>query len=115
VAARERTPAEHEERVEKCAALDQQVKTSIRKGREAAWELAEALHHFDEESGWTALDRSKALDDWLAEVELSKAAYYRFLRVYRETVVRRRVGLPSMQLIDPSKVDIVLPAVKEGW
>jgi len=111
--ARELSPEEHAERVEACRALDQQVKAGLRAGREALWRLAKALHEFDEENGWTALGFAKK-DDWLAhpDVDLSYDQFQRLVRVYRETA-RRQADFVALQTTDLSKVDLVLPAVKE--
>lgn len=112
--ARELSPQEHQERVEACRALDQQVKASLAAGREAMWRLAQALAEFDESSGWSALGFERK-EDWLAQpdVDLSYDQFQRLVRTYRETALRR-VDFATLQTLEPSKVDLVLPAVKDG-
>jgi hypothetical protein len=114
-AARDLTPAEAEARRQTCQVLDGQIRHAIRVGRAAMWELAQRLHDFDEEAGWLALGYD-TLGAWLAdrEVDLTESTYRRLLRVYRETAVLRGLPLPTLEALDLSKVDIVLPAVKEG-
>ena len=113
--ARDLTSDEQHARRQTCAALDQRVKASIRKGRDAAWELAEALHQFDEESGWLALGFTYKTE-WLAqpEIEMSERTYRRLVGAWRELVVRRRVDRPTLAALDIAKTDVVLPAVRQG-
>ena len=97
------------------AELDRCVKASIRKGREALWELAEALYEFNEATGYLALGYD-TLAEWLAdpEVGITKSTYYNAVARWREVVVRRQVDSRRLECLDPSKVDEVLPAVKAG-
>jgi hypothetical protein len=113
--ARELTPDEAELRASAMYALDQEIKKGLRSGREAMWKVAQALHEFDEGSGWTALGYEK-LSDWLAEPDIGmmRRTYYRLVSSYRELVVLRRVDESKLLELDVSKVDIVLPAVKSG-
>lgn len=113
--AKELSPAEAEERAEHCFALDQAVKESAQKGREALWELARALHEFDEEAAWSGLGY-ETLGEWLADsdVSLTRSTYFRLTQVYRELVLRRQLPMSTAAELEVSKVQIVLPKVKAG-
>lgn len=113
--ARELTPEEAKQRAELCYELDQQVKNGLRAGRTAAWQVAQAVYQFDSESGWTALGYEK-LADWLADPEVSMTyrTFRRYSDVWREVVVLRQTPVPTLAEVDVTKVDLVLPAVKDG-
>jgi hypothetical protein len=113
--ARDLTDQEQAARAEACYGIEQRIKQSIRTGREATWQLAQALYEFDEESGWLALGYED-LTHWLAEpdIGMKRSHYYRFITTWRELVVRRQVTAEQLMSLDVSKVDIVLPALKRG-
>jgi len=112
--AKDLTPAEAAERDRTARLLDAQVKDCVRVGRAAMWEMAMRLHEMDEENGWTALGFDH-LTDWLdqPEVGLTYRTYRRLADAYRDLVVLRDVDLPALAGLDLSKVDVVLPAVKD--
>jgi hypothetical protein len=107
---------EQQVRAEVCFGLHQRIKVAKRKGQEAMWEMAEALHEFDEQNGWTALGGYEKLSDWLAdpEVSMTRSTYYRLVSSYRELAVVRKVKPDRLADLDVSKVDIVLPSIKSG-
>lgn len=113
--AKELTPKQLEARQERCFKLNERIKSSIAKGREAMWKTAEYLVKFDEEAGWSALGYEN-LSSWLAdpEIEMSRATYYRATRAYREMVVVRNLDVSTLGKLDLSKVDIVLPQITKG-
>lgn len=106
---------EEQERAEKCAEIEQRIKENLQHGRQAFWELARNLYEFDQENGWTALGFSSQ-EEWLAqpEVSMTRSAFFGLVRRHRELVVARK--LPSTQLValEPSKVDIVMPAIEKN-
>jgi predicted RNase H-like HicB family nuclease len=109
------TPEEAEERKKKAFGLHVDVRDALSQGRAALWETARALYEFDEMHGWTALGYDR-IGDWLADPEISitKSQFYRLTGVWRELVVIRKVDTTSVRELEPSKVDIVLPAVRSG-
>jgi hypothetical protein len=113
--ARDLSPEEQQARAEHAHELDQKIKAGLRAGREALWEVAVSLHEFDEENGWSALGYEK-LGDWLAdpEVQMQRTTFYRLTGAYRELVVIRKVDFEEVKQLEVSKVDIVLPAVRQG-
>lgn len=115
IQARELSPQEQQQRAEACFKLDQWVRAGLRKGREALWETAEALYHFYEERAWSALGY-ESLSEWLAdpEVGITSSTYYRMVRSWRELIVYRKVPMATVQALDQSKVDLVLPAIEQG-
>jgi hypothetical protein len=113
--ARDLTPEEQQELAERAYELQEAVKAGLRAGREALWSLAKALHEIDEVRGWAALGYD-TLGEWLAdsEIGITRRTYFRLVKTYRGLVVRRSVSATSLQRLDPSKVDIVLPKVEKG-
>jgi hypothetical protein len=93
-------------------AIERQVKAAMRKGREALWELAEALYDFDEARGWRNLGYEH-LTDWLADTEIGipRATYYRCVRTWRKLVVERQVDAARLRLLDQSKVAEVVDKI----
>lgn len=98
-----------------CFQLEAEIKSYIGQGRQAMWELARAMYEFNEESGWTALNYENQ-SEWLAqpEIGMTRTQFFRLVRKYRELVVRRELPAESLVELEPSKVDIVLPAIEEG-
>jgi hypothetical protein len=111
----ELSPEEQQKRAERCYALQETVKAGLVAGRTALWQMARALHEFDQEQGWLALGYD-ALGDWLADpdIGISKSAYYRLTKNWRGLAVKRRVPEDQILELEPSKVDIVLPRVESG-
>jgi hypothetical protein len=111
----ELSPEEAEERKRRCYELDQQARAGMRAGREAMWYTARVLHEFDEEAAWQAIGYDK-LGDWLAdpEVGMTRSTYHRMIGAYRELAVVRKVDEQRLLVLDVSKVDIVLPALRAG-
>jgi hypothetical protein len=95
--------------------LEVVIKDAIDRGREAYWDLAAALYEFNERAGW-ALLAYETQGDWLAqpEIGMSSRTYFRMVRLYRETVILRELPAERVKELDPSKVEIVLPAVASG-
>jgi hypothetical protein len=114
-AAVEPTQQEVEARSERAYELDQRIKAATRDGRQAMWDLAAALHEWDEENGWTALGY-ETLTDWLAdpEIGMARSSFFRLVQSYRELVVRRQLPAGDLAEYDVTKVQIVLPKVKAG-
>jgi len=106
---------EYEAWVLECTGTEQQIKAGLRKGRQAMWETAEALHGFDGQSGWLALGY-ETLGEWLADpdITLSRRTYYRLVQAWQEMVVIREVPVPTLAQLDLTKVEIALPALKQG-
>jgi hypothetical protein len=112
--AKELTQEEYEALVETCHALQEQVKAGLRKGREAAWQVAQALTLFDEERGWEVLGY-ETVSEWLAdpEIGMGKTTYYRWIQTWK-TLAARNVDPSSLGRLDPSKVSIIVPALRSG-
>ena len=113
--AKDPAPSDMQQKREESAALDLQIRTVLSGTRELGWELAKACYEFEEISGWHAMD-CDSRNEWLAspEIGMRYQTYMRLVRCYRGTVVERKVDFSSMKRIDPSKVDIVLPALNSG-
>lgn len=113
--AAELSPEEVQKNAEVAFAINERIKTSIRAGREALWELAEALYEFDESSGWKALNyetRSEYLAD--PEVGLTLSTYKRLVRAWRVLHVQRQIEGPALGELDASKIEVVLASVETG-
>lgn len=115
VDARDLTPEEAEERVEHAHALEKSILRGLAAGRMAMWEVARCLYEFDEAHGWSALGY-ETLSEWLSQPHLgmSRKSYYRAVQMWREFVVRRELDPERMALIDLTKAEVVLPALKRG-
>lgn len=113
--ARSLTPEEFDQQVKAAHRVEQRIKTGLRAGVEALWEVAAGLYEFDEMAGWSALGY-ESLAHWLADPEVSmrKRTFYRLTGAYRETVVLREIPYEAVKHVDVSKLDVVLPAVKAG-
>jgi hypothetical protein len=113
--ARDLTEEEHQKLVEQVFGYEQAVKAGLQKGREALWQVAEALSKFDADRGWQVLGHD-TLTDWLADPEIGmpRSTYYRLVRVWDQFVIAKKVDVPALAQVDPSKVDLVLPALKNG-
>jgi hypothetical protein len=111
---RELSPKEAEDRGKAMFALDQRIREALAAGRRSIWEAARALAEFDAENGWTALGYD-TLAEWLAdpEISMSRATYYRMVRV-RNELDRRQVPEVEMHSLDVSKVELVLPRLQAG-
>jgi len=96
-------------------AAQKKVYTALGRGKEAAWELAEALYEFDEVSGWHRLGH-ETLEEWLAqpEVGMKKSSYYDLVSSWRKMVVHQEIEPAKLKLLEPSKVAIVATRVAKA-
>lgn len=107
---------EHADEVQEAAevafGIDQRIKEAMARGRQALWDLAEALYDFDESHGWLALGYEK-LSDYLAdpEVTLTLGTYRRYVRTYRKLVVEKAIPVTRLRELEQSKVAIVVDKV----
>jgi hypothetical protein len=115
VVAKDLTPEEQQARAEHCHELHTQIVASLRAGRSAAWAFAKAIYEFDEASGWSALNY-ETLNEYLADpdVALGRSTYFAAKKRYDKIVVQRQIGSDRLDSLDPSKVDVVLPALEQG-
>jgi hypothetical protein len=111
----ELTPEEIEERRDACHELEVSIKDAIGRGRVAMWDLAKSLYVFNEEHGWSALGY-ETQGEWLAqpEIGMSKRQYHRMVRIWKETVITRAIPEADVIEIEPSKLEIVLPAIESN-
>lgn len=112
---REMTPEEHKAKSEEAFAIETRVKGAMAKGREALWELAEALYDFEEARGWLFLGYDEK-SEWLAdpEVGMKTSTYNQAVRTWKELVVNRQVDRSTLLELDATKINIVMPAVKQN-
>jgi len=106
---------ELEVRRQNCYDLEVTIKDAIGRGRAAMWELAKSLYEFNEEHGWTALGYDSQ-GEWLAqpEIGMSKRQFHRMVRIWNQTVVLRSIPEEDVIEIEPSKMEIVLPAIESN-
>lgn len=111
------TKEEQEERFELCHRAELAVRLALLEVRRTGWQLAEALAHFDDITGWHALGY-ESLSHWLAdpEISLSRSTYYSLIDCWRtlHQPDSPTYGQSELALLDPSKVAITLPAIKSG-
>lgn len=105
-------PHERQEAAEVAFAIEGRIKDAQRRGRQALWDLAEALYEFDQEHGWMALGH-ETLSDWLAdpEVTMTMGTYRRYVRTWRKLVVEKQIEPTRLRQLEQSKVAIVVDKV----
>jgi hypothetical protein len=113
--ARDLEPQEVEALQQKSYALDQRVKTAVAQGREALWEVAQACYEFHEIRGWEVLGYEHQ-QDWCndPEVGMSVTTFQRFVSNWRDLAVARQIPAADLKELDQSKVQTVLPSIKQG-
>jgi hypothetical protein len=113
--AQDLTPEQREARIQHCHDLHTQIAASLRAGRDAAWAFARAVYEFDQENGWSALGY-ETLNDYLADPEIAvrRSTYFQARKRYEKIVIQRSVESSRLDSLDPSKVDLVLPAIEQG-
>jgi hypothetical protein len=87
-----------------------------RAGQLSTWvPLAGALYRFHSGEGWRQR-ACESFNEWLAqpEVNLGRAEAYALIAAWRELVVEREVAVGDIAELDPSKVQVVLPAIRGG-
>lgn len=87
-----------------------------RAGQMSTWvPLADALHRFHEAHGWE-LRGCDSFNEWLGqpEVWISRAEAYGHIAAWRELVLERGVHPDRLAVLDPSKVQVVVPSVRRG-
>jgi hypothetical protein len=101
-------------RAEVCFAIATRLKAGLQSGREALWDVAKAAAEFDDQSGWTALGYD-SMRHWLAEpdIGMSRRTFLRLVSTWRE-MEKRQVSSARLALLEPAKVDVVLPKVRSG-
>ena len=105
-------PTNQQEEAEVAFGIELRIKSAMARGRQALWDLAEALYEFDEEHGWLKLGHEK-LSDWLAEpdVTLTLGTYRRYVRTWRKLVVEKQIDASRVRELEQSKVAIVVDKV----
>lgn len=84
--------------------------------REGWTELAERLYRFHEMRMWIRLGHD-SFDAWIAdpEVDIDRSWAYQLIRNWRELVVHREATPKQLKTCEPSKITVVLPAVRRGY
>lgn len=77
--------------------------------------LAEALHRFHLSRAWTTVG-CETFNEWLGqpEVWISRAEAYGLISAHRELVIEHEIDPAHLAQLDPSKVQVVLPAIRRG-
>lgn len=112
---RDLTAEEQEARGQLCHDINDRIIESLSQGRVAMLELAHALYDFHQETGWSSLGFAKQ-EDWLAqpEINITTTDYFRLIRRWRELVVVRHIDTSRLAQLEPSKIDIVMPAIEDN-
>lgn len=93
--------------------VESRVKDAIFQIRGAWVLLARDLYEFFSDQLWQKLGHD-SFEAWLAspDIELSRRWVYELIAQYRELVVLRDVEPERLQSLEPSKVQLVLPAIR---
>jgi hypothetical protein len=90
------------------------IQTALAAGRTALWELAEALHAFDEMRGWRDLGYA-TLSAWLEDTDeqITRGTYYRLVGTWRKLVIEQNIDADRVRCLDQSKVAIVADRIRD--
>jgi hypothetical protein len=101
--------------LEAVQAVASKIDAALADGRKAIWQLAEALHAFDEMRGWRQLGYA-TLTNWLDDTDeaITRGTYYRLVRTWRKVVVQLEVEPDRVRLLDQSKVAIVADQIVDS-
>lgn len=101
--------------IEQARALEQKIDRSLDLIRRAGWESVAHLYAFHDAEGWRLLGY-ESFEEWLASPgrELKRTHVFRLLRIWRTLVVEQKVPPAELGSAEPTKVDVVLPAIKKG-
>ena len=113
--AQDPTPEEADDARRQAFRVNESIKSALGEGRKAGWQLAAALYAFEEQRGWQWLNYD-TLGEWLADpdIGITRTTYFRLVGLHRHLVVSGRVPPAGLSELDPTKVDVVLPAVRRG-
>jgi hypothetical protein len=112
---RELSKKEREELVAKGFAIERTIVAATAGVNVATWTLAEALYEFHEGGFWGLLGYD-TLNEFLArpDVGISRTQFFRLTRMWRDLVVVREIDVDDLKEIEPSKIDVVTPAISKG-
>jgi hypothetical protein len=111
------TQEEFEDKAKVAYNLEEAIKARIREGQEVMINLAQAVYEFHEQGGWAYLGYDigdAGLCQWLAQpdVGFTRSQWFRLRARWYEFVVLRGQDVQRLAMIDQSKLDVILPAVK---
>lgn len=107
------------EELEQLAADARELESRIvteRKGvQRAGWKLGALLHAAREERAWELLGHESE-EKWLdsPEIDIRYSTAKALMQVFREVCIERGVTVERVQEMDTRKVQMVLPAVRDG-
>lgn len=115
MAAKGQVVDEREELAKKAHYLDSKIREGMGATRTAMIMLGGFFHEAFEERIWEQLD-CEDRKEWLASpgIELKESSAQAVAQVWRETVIDRELEPPKLEGIDVRKVQIILPAVRDG-
>jgi hypothetical protein len=95
--------------------VEQRVHQLVKIIRQAWVELSADLYEFFDQRLWEHLGHD-SFDAWLAapEVEISRRWAYEYINLYRQLVVLQEVPPEDLYQLEPSKLQVVLPAVRRN-
>lgn len=112
----EETPAQATKAaVDAAFRLEQRIITNTQRASKATWALAKDLYDLHETGAWALLGY-ETLNEFLARPELgiSRSSFFRMTKSWRDLVVVRQIPRQTVEALDPSKVQEVIPAIMRG-
>lgn len=93
--------------------VETRIKDSIHAMRVGWVTLARDLYEFYIGQMWTALGHD-TMEEWMAspDIDLSRRWVYDLIAMYREYVINRQVDAAQLGEIEPTKLQMLLPAVR---
>lgn len=111
----ELTQEERDKLVSAAFALERRIKERLGRGRQAWWDVAEALYDFHEQRAWMLLGYD-SLEEFLGQpdIGMSRRSFFRAVQIWRDLNVVKQVPVKELREVEPSKAMEVRPAIMAG-
>lgn len=109
------TEGEEKKLIKEAQKLSDMLKTRVLKFNASAWDVAEVLYRFKIIKGWERLGYD-TLAEYLADpdIGITKTVFFRRVQMWEGLVETKKMPLSELKKIEPSKAEIVTPAIMSG-